>query len=207
MGVLSGRAYLRQVDPSFGKASVLESKLVQAASSTASNASAPGAMAGGPESEPTSSAVSGQMSGLDPAPSGTLSGLDPSPTDAPGGTTAGYDPVPRESGTTWGHDPARVVTRRLGNEADVPYIGEHGRDDYRAWLTWAGPKAFAISTNGMWYGAHGVNRTDASVPAEPGARALALCERRAKQACLLYAVDQTIVWGSGGSAGPVAATR
>jgi hypothetical protein len=76
----------------------------------------------------------------------------------------------------------------------IPYLGDHGREDYRKWLAMATPKAFAIASNGFYYYAYGVKTRDPSDPTDPVARALAHCEQAAKQPCKLYAVNGSVVW-------------
>lgn len=149
----------------------------------------------------TGSGVAGTLSGVDPVDvptsvaksvvSGTLGGLDS--VNGFGGTIGGVDPREPLSGTTGGFDPdyRRVAVR---DENSVPFLTQRGREDYRTWLTWVAPKAFAIAENGAWYGAQGAISADAAIPADPSQRALMLCEKRAKQACKLYAVDRTVVW-------------
>jgi hypothetical protein len=109
------------------------------------------------------------------------------------GTLGGVDPKEPLSGTTGGFDPdyRRVAVR---DENSVPFLTQRGREDYRTWLSWVAPKAFAIAENGGWYGAQGAISADAAIPVDPSQRALVLCEKRAKQACKLYAVDRTVVW-------------
>ena len=85
--------------------------------------------------------------------------------------------------------------RRLGDDSALPYVNAHGRSDYRAWLSWSKPRAFAIANNGAWYAAQGTVASD-KLPTDPAQRALALCQQRAGIPCALYAVDDSLVWGS-----------
>ena len=134
--------------------------------------------------------------------SGTLSGLDPVDQER-SGTLSGLDPITSvQSGTVGGVDPGATALR-LDNEGAVPFISDLGQEDYRVWLQWYGPKAFAISENGKWYGAHGNMTPDpAAIPADPSQRALQFCEKRAKMPCKLYAVDRSVVWGQDTAAAP-----
>jgi len=69
----------------------------------------------------------------------------------------------------------------------VPVRSEPARSAYAAWLRAESPRAFAVHpTSGHWASAWGGER--------PNARALARCEKNAKQACRLYAVDDAVVW-------------
>jgi dienelactone hydrolase len=71
--------------------------------------------------------------------------------------------------------------------APVPLRTDRARAGYQAWLAADSPKAFAVHpTLGSWASAWGGER--------PITRALANCERFAKAACRLYAVDDTVVW-------------
>ena len=160
---------------------------------------------------------SGTIGGLDPVESqslhlvagsqpesGTIGGLDPVENEAVrlvasseqpvSGVIGGVDPV-FVSGSAGGFDP-KPQAFKFGDESTVPFITDRGREDYRTWLQWYSPKAFAISENGAWYGAHGNLSSDATVPADPSQRALQFCEKRAKMPCKLYAVNASIVWGA-----------
>ncbi|MEY2952638.1 MAG: hypothetical protein RLZZ401_725 [Pseudomonadota bacterium] len=82
----------------------------------------------------------------------------------------------------------------LNDPARVPRLSDNGQRDYAAWLGWMAPRAFALSSKGAWYAAHGAS-TDPRLPVDPTARALALCARRNQGVpCRLYAVDDLVVW-------------
>lgn len=81
----------------------------------------------------------------------------------------------------------------IGNVEAVPYLTNSGRDAYREYLSKPSPKAFAIATNSAAYSVWGKAK-DMSLPADAGDRALVLCERVAKRACQLYAVDDRVVF-------------
>jgi len=69
----------------------------------------------------------------------------------------------------------------------LPLAGEAVRTAYSAWLAAEAPKAFAILPGKRgWGSAWGGDR--------PIARAMANCERRVKEPCKLYAVDDKVVW-------------
>lgn len=78
----------------------------------------------------------------------------------------------------------------------IPDLFETGKNDYREWLKLPSPKAFAIAGNGRWGYAAGPMPRDPAAPIETGERALWNCERNSKQACVLYAVNGKVVWGS-----------
>lgn len=76
----------------------------------------------------------------------------------------------------------------------VPNLSERGRAEYRAFLTWPQPRAFAIAPSGYYYATSGNIDRDGSGLVDPVARALAGCERNAKVQCKLYAVNTAVVW-------------
>ncbi|MCG2591437.1 hypothetical protein LZ009_01410 [Ramlibacter sp. XY19] len=77
----------------------------------------------------------------------------------------------------------------------VPYLSDRGREEYRRYLTWPTPKAFALASNGYFWSASGLKPKDPALPTDPTERALQGCERAAKMACKLYAVNGAVVWG------------
>lgn len=69
----------------------------------------------------------------------------------------------------------------------VPWLSLSGRDrGYAKFLLAPMPRAFALSEGGYWGWASG--------PEEPSATALAICNARSPQPCVLYAVDDVVVW-------------
>lgn len=76
----------------------------------------------------------------------------------------------------------------------LPYLSDRGRQAYREYLASPTPKAFAISTQGHWWSAVSLQGRDPTLPSDPTERALAGCERSARQACKLYAVNGSVVW-------------
>lgn len=76
----------------------------------------------------------------------------------------------------------------------IPYLNERGRQDYRDWLRRGTPRAFALSEGGHWYSSSGMQPSDQSLPKDPSARALLMCERAARKPCKLYAVNGSVVW-------------
>ncbi len=74
--------------------------------------------------------------------------------------------------------------------AAVPFIGAKGKAVYNLFLDVKSNKAFAISADGTW-GA----RWNSWVPIEEIKRqALKDCQKRASKPCLLYAVNDEVVW-------------
>lgn len=158
--------------------------------------------------------ISGEVSGFDPkgatGTSGELSGVDPifriagdaaTPGSVNSGGAIGVNSSPIDSGELSGID-ASGAAHRVDHDNGVPFISDRGREDYRTWLQWYSPKAFAISENGKWYGAHGNLSSDPTVPTDPSQRALQFCEKRAKMPCKLYAVDRSVVFGQEMAAAP-----
>jgi dienelactone hydrolase len=75
----------------------------------------------------------------------------------------------------------------LLNEVDkLPFVKDSGRKGYETFLVTDQPRAFAIAPTGSWAWAGGGTN--------PAKRALDTCNRNAKGACRLYAVDDSIVW-------------
>lgn len=76
----------------------------------------------------------------------------------------------------------------------IPFLSERGRNDYQNWLRLPLPRAFAISPTGHYWHTSGVRPREADLPVDPGERALLMCERNARRACKLYAVNNAVVW-------------
>ncbi|RQP22384.1 S1C family serine protease [Piscinibacter terrae] len=92
---------------------------------------------------------------------------------------------------------AAVTAPAKGGIEDVsrlPYASEQMRDRYRVFLTRPLPRAFVISEGGKWYQAWGTKVKDPAAPTDPGARALAECEKLGAGKCFLYAVDDKVVY-------------
>ena len=83
---------------------------------------------------------------------------------------------------------------RIDDVDAVPYLGDRGRSMYREWLSKPTPRAFAVSSNGHFASTWSLKPSDQTLPSDPSERALLLCERGAKQACKLYAVNGAVVW-------------
>lgn len=74
----------------------------------------------------------------------------------------------------------------VDNVDAVPYLSEAGREAYRAFLTKATPRAFAISPSGAWSWAEDGD--------DPATQALASCRKNSGETCKLYAVNDYVVW-------------
>ncbi len=68
----------------------------------------------------------------------------------------------------------------------VPFMKEYGKTGYKNYLLRQMPRAFAISPSGAWGWAETGD--------DPLSRALAICKRNTKDECMLYSVDDTVVW-------------
>lgn len=68
----------------------------------------------------------------------------------------------------------------------VPYLAESGRAAYREYLARMTPRAFAVSASGAWCWAEDGE--------EPDQRAITTCEKKSKEPCKLYSVDDYVVW-------------
>ena len=90
----------------------------------------------------------------------------------------------------------RTAFALIDNIEAIPYLQQHGREQYKVFLTKPTPRAFALSANGGWSWAE-----DGDDPVE---RVLATCQRSSGQPCRLYAIDDDVVWT--GTAAPAATT-
>ena len=71
--------------------------------------------------------------------------------------------------------------------ARIPWLASNAKArGYAQFLAAASPRAFAISEAGYWGWANG--------PEEPASTALAHCNRNSPKPCVLYAIDDTVVW-------------
>jgi hypothetical protein len=91
-----------------------------------------------------------------------------------------------------------------GSVKRVPYLSEKGQEYYSEYLALPGPKAFAISVTGYWRYAQFVNANIANRSADPKIRAIENCREAANGDCVLYAVDNDVVFGGGSVAGSTA---
>jgi serine protease Do len=95
------------------------------------------------------------------------------------------------------HDaPASEQFARLDDIDKLPFATERMRERYRYFLTRPLPRAFVISEGGDWRLATGMQS-----PGTPAERALRECEQARTGRCIVYAVDDRVVWR------PEAATR
>jgi hypothetical protein len=93
-----------------------------------------------------------------------------------------------------GYEPPATNFAPLQDADAIPNLDAAGRVAYRDWLTHAQPRAFALSADGHYASIWGTRPADTTLPSDPKARALLWCERRAKAACQLYAVNDKVVW-------------
>lgn len=89
--------------------------------------------------------------------------------------TVGKTPVPEP--TQWAD---------LKAIEQIPHLKDSGRKGYGTFLEKALPRAFALSGSGAWGWANGGD--------DPLGRALSNCQKNSKLPCLLYAVDEQVVW-------------
>jgi len=79
----------------------------------------------------------------------------------------------------------------------VPFLNDTRQAGYQSFLQrTTPPRACAISDNGHYACASGTRPKDTSLPADPKERALQTCASNAGKACLLYVVDNTVVYRS-----------
>ncbi|MBC7467934.1 MAG: hypothetical protein H7322_01280 [Ramlibacter sp.] len=118
----------------------------------------------------------------------------PTPTQPPGQAIAAADPVPSAAAGIAPIAPIATGYARIDDIDAVPYLGDKGREGYRLWIKRPTPKAFAVSTDGSWFGAWGLRPADPAHPTDPSERAMLLCQQRTKGICMLYAVNGSVVW-------------
>lgn len=82
--------------------------------------------------------------------------------------------------------PPRTDFAPLDDVNAPPYLRTKGREGYAAFLGKLVPRAFALSASGAWGWAEDGD--------DPGARALANCQKNSSAACKLYAIDDDVVW-------------
>ncbi len=68
----------------------------------------------------------------------------------------------------------------------VPNLSPQGKAGYREYLAKGAPRAFAISGSGAWSWAEEGD--------DPSDRALTACQKNSRTPCLLYSVDNDVVW-------------
>lgn len=88
---------------------------------------------------------------------------------------------------------AQAHAAALGDAGAIPHLSSAGRDDYRQFLASPGHRAFAIAPGGSWG-----FRADAGSADEAADAALASCQERTRQRCVLYAVDNAVVFDARG---------
>nr|WP_315428738.1 hypothetical protein [uncultured Albidiferax sp.] len=91
----------------------------------------------------------------------------------------------------------------LDDVARVPVNNDGGREMYREFLTRPMPRAFVISNETVLYTV-GRNPPDLREPGEPTERALERCRKVSQSPCMLYAVDERVVWIANPQANPPA---
>lgn len=74
----------------------------------------------------------------------------------------------------------------VGEIEKIPHLRETGREGYRNFLLKDSPRAFALNADGKWGWSSG--HWDTSD------RAIAYCNKNAKNPCRLYAFDDDVVW-------------
>jgi hypothetical protein len=76
----------------------------------------------------------------------------------------------------------------------VPGLDERGRNVYRDWLSRRSPRAFVIAEDGRFNATWGTHPKDPMDPRDPSERALKQCRAAGKMGCVLYAVDDRVVY-------------
>jgi serine protease Do len=82
----------------------------------------------------------------------------------------------------------------IGDLAKLPLQNPKARFVYSEFLTKPFPRAFAVGERGAWWYAWGTRPKDPNLPSDPSVRALQQCEKQRQQRCVLYAVDDVVVY-------------
>lgn len=104
--------------------------------------------------------------------------------------------VPADAGVT-----VEAALRRAPPDAPavddvgaVPGLKESGRAGYREWLKRSAPRAFVIARGGGWSASSGTTPANPADPGDPAARALKRCREQGSTDCVLYAVNDRVVY-------------
>jgi len=91
-------------------------------------------------------------------------------------------------------DPTSSVQAGQPADVQVPYLKQHGQAYFKEFLTKPLPRAFAIADNAHFAAAWGKRPKDPSKPIDIKERALQNCREVAHKECVLYWVDNEIVY-------------
>jgi hypothetical protein len=83
---------------------------------------------------------------------------------------------------------------RIDELDKLPFATERMRERYRYFLTRPLPRAFVISEGGDWRLASGAESSNPQLSGAPAERALRECEKARTGRCIVYAVDDRVVW-------------
>jgi S1-C subfamily serine protease len=83
---------------------------------------------------------------------------------------------------------------RIDDIDKLPFATERMRERYRYFLTRPLPRAFVISEGGDWRLASGAASNNPQSPGPPAERAMRECEKARTGRCIVYAVDDRVVW-------------
>lgn len=83
---------------------------------------------------------------------------------------------------------------RIDELDKLPFATERMRERYRYFLTRPLPRAFVISEGGDWRLASGAASSNPQLSGAPAERALRECEKARTGRCIVYAVDDRVVW-------------
>jgi thiol-disulfide isomerase/thioredoxin len=85
--------------------------------------------------------------------------------------------------------PPSALASNLQNVESVPHLDAGGQDAYRTFLATKGHRAFALAPGGMWSW-----KGDESSAGAASEEALQSCQFESEQQCVLYAVDDRVVF-------------
>ncbi len=91
--------------------------------------------------------------------------------------------------------PAIVATAPSPDGPRIPFLNDHRQAEMRAYVrNEPTPRVCVISDNGHWACAHGTTAPDRFSSADPKVRALKRCAELAGKACIVYQIDDRIVF-------------
>jgi hypothetical protein len=102
-------------------------------------------------------------------------------------------PAPTPPPVASGSRPQPSGFAEIGEVDKVP-LSPRGKERYAVFLTKIYPRAFAISERGGWSFAWGNRTQNPEASPDPRVRAVQLCEKRTQQRCVLYAIDDVVVY-------------
>lgn len=107
---------------------------------------------------------------------------------------AGPDSIPTLSGAAVTTAALKPVSAQPTSGSTVPYLAQKGQERFQDFLTRPFPRAFAISDTGYSVATWGARPLDPTKPVDTKDRALQICREAAGKECVLYMVDDTLLY-------------